>query len=171
MKTFLFLLVLLSLSWPLSKAQDTLNINFGHVKETALYGGYSFNTGDTANKKSHIIELGIWKSNYVNHVEPVNFNYYIGNEFLIHDSKLAIGPKIGSYIGFWMLVLGTDLVYYTNFSENALRLVPYFGFGGHSLKLTFNFYANLSNKDFIYTNPVSVNVSFQLHSLRKQFLN
>ncbi|MBS2100823.1 hypothetical protein [Carboxylicivirga linearis] len=149
-------------------SQDTIRISTELIKETAIYGGYSFNTGDTANKKSHIIEIGIWKSKYVTHIEPANFNYYIGTEFLIHDSQLAIGPKIGSYVGLWMFCLGTDLIYYTDFNESALRLVPYVGFGGHSFKLTFNFYANLTNKEFIYTNPLSINLAIQLKSLKRK---
>jgi hypothetical protein len=162
-KVFITFLIL---TFCIAKAHCQQNLNHNVNKETAIYGGLSINSGDTAKKNSYILELGIWKSKYPNHFEPKNFNYYIGNELLINDSRFAIGPKIGGYVGFWMLCIGSDLIYYTNFKDNALRLAPYFGLGNHSFKLTFNFFINVTNKDFRYTHPLSLNFSYQLKSLK-----
>jgi hypothetical protein len=163
MTLFLFCINIFMLS-----AQDSAIYFKGTYKETAIFSGVSINFGDTANKKSYIIELGIWKSKYITHIEPFNANYYLSNEFVLHDSKLIIGPKIGGFIGFWMFCLGSEIIFYTNFRENALRLVPYIGLGGHNFKFTINPLINLYNKDFKYINPVSLSLTIQIKSIRKR---
>jgi hypothetical protein len=168
-KLILLLLFVFSFTSQLP-AQDTIQISHGCFKETALFSGYILNTGNKGNKSSHILEIGIWKTKYVNHVEPVSASYYLSNEFLLHDSKFAIGPKVGCFVGFWTLCLGIEVVYYTDFEDGAIRLTPFFGLGGHNIKLTINPLISLYNKDFKYINPVSLSLTIQILSLKKQRL-
>jgi hypothetical protein len=164
----IMILFLFSANIYILSAQDSAIYFRGTYKETALFSGFSLNFGDTANKKSYIIELGIWKSKYITHIEPISANYYLSNEFVLHDSKLIIGPKIGGFIGFWMICLGAELTFYTNFRENAFRLVPYIGLGGHNFKFTINPLINLYNNDFKCINPVSLSLTIQIKSIRKR---
>jgi len=148
-------------------SQDTLSLTRGAYRETALFSGYAFNFGNTTDKNSHIVEIGVWKTKYITHIEPVNSSIYFANDFLLHDSKLILGPKVGGYIGFWTICLGAELICYTDFNESAFRLAPYFGFGSNRAKLTFKPLIKLSNRDFGYVNSFCISFSIQIKSLKK----
>jgi hypothetical protein len=65
-----------------------------------------------------------------------------------HTKEWLIGPKIGGFLAYGPLILGSELVLYTDFEEESLRWVPFFGFGSNRLQITVNPHVVLSNKDF-----------------------
>lgn len=151
-------------------AQEPIDRRGVAFKEIALFTGYSFNFGDSLNKKSHVIEFGIWKSNYITHVEPFSLSYYYSTELIFHDKKLANGIKFGGFMGFWMLCLGSEIAYYTDFKENSIQITPYFGWGTNFGKITLNPHLTIYNKSFDYLNPMSLSITFQIKSLWKKQL-
>lgn len=145
-----------------SLVQDSIPSFEGYFKEIALFTGYSYNFGNRPNGCSHVFELGVWRAKFFGHCESANSNYYVASDFVFHDSKFAIGPKIGAYVGIMPFCAGVELAYYSNFKEDTIVFIPYLGMGHNSLKLTVKSNLNLSNKNFEYINPFSVSFSNQI---------
>ncbi|AXP82935.1 hypothetical protein CJ739_3876 [Mariniflexile rhizosphaerae] len=76
------------------------------------------------------------------------YQYGIGTEIGLNTEKFTIGPKISGAINLMGIVIGTELVTYTDFDNWTLRLVPFIGIGGEKGKLTINPHLILTNKNF-----------------------
>jgi len=156
------------------KSQDPLiykglgrKMEFG--VETGLFSGYGFGLGTKDTKKSHIFEIGIWRSKYVIGHKALFRTIYGGNDFILIDSKLFFGPKIGGYIGFFLFVVGAELIYYSNFKQSSLMFAPYYGFGGHPIQLTLKPLIKLTDHDFdFFTGAINLGLTIQIASLKKK---
>ena len=131
-----------------------------YVKKSGLFGGYSFNFGEKPGSYN-VVELGIARTK-IGGVEPTGYSYYAGSDFLFNSSKFSFGPKIGASVTFWMITLGGELIYYTDFHDKTLHLAPYLAFGSGMTKLHFRYHIPLYNKQYAFINDVSVGITFFL---------
>ena len=97
----------------------------------------------------------------------MGFTYYFANEFLFNAQKFSIGPKLGSSIYIWGVVLGSEIVYYTDFHDNTLHWVPYLGFGIGAGKLFFAGHIPFCNKKYP-VNEFSVGLTIPICNLSKK---
>ncbi len=147
---------------------DTMIYKSEAFKQHALFIGYTFNQSDEINsRKSHIFEIGIWKSNFSEYRHPVNITWYAANDFVLHNSKLGIGPKVGGYIGFWGISFGGEIIYYTDFKTDAFYVAPYFGLGTNIGKITIKPYIKIKNQAFDYVNNFGLSLSLQILNIKK----
>ncbi|NER15951.1 hypothetical protein [Spongiivirga citrea] len=128
-----------------------------HTKDKLLSIGYQYSFGEPNQKRFHLVDLNYQKS-YSSGIHGSSLNWYIGNEFTVGNSVFLIGPKIGAYLSYGGIVLGSQMVYYTSFREDSLRYVPFFGIGASSFRLTINPHIRLTNTDFEPINRGSVNI-------------
>jgi len=135
-------------------------------RQWRLTGGYQFNTYEKK-QNNHIIELGITKVNDGGGMEPAGLTYYFANEFLFNSKNFSIGPKLGGSIYIWGVVLGSEIVYYTNFRDNTLHWVPYWGFGIGAGKLFMAGHIPFYNKKYP-VNEFSVGLTIPICNLSKK---
>ncbi len=131
-----------------------------------LTGGYQFNAQKNK-ENNHVIEVGIAKDINGGGIEPAGLAYYFANEFLFNSDKFSIGPKIGGNIYFWGVVLGNEIVYYTDFHENTLHWVPFGGFGIGVGKIFFAGHIPFYNKKYS-VNDFSVGLTIPICSTSKK---
>lgn len=137
-----------------------------NVEELSLFAGYNFNLNATGDKKSlHFFELGIKRNFDIIWFEPFCKSIYFSNEFLISNKDFIIGPKMGAYVSVMAITLGSECIYYTNFSGKSIRFSPYFGFGCNAFRFTLQFPINLYKENFNYINPITFHLSFQFVNL------
>ncbi len=168
--------MLILCAWPGpadSVAQKSHLFDASTFQNPSLHLGYNYNFGgwdahDIINSRLHLIELGIWQTRYTTHPHPVSMAYYVSNELSLNSSRFVYGPKFGGLISFWLFIVGTELAYYTNFSGGSLRLIPYFGFGTHILKLTIHPHLILTNKQFGDIHAGHINLTVKLIDFRKR---
>ncbi len=98
---------------------------------------------------SHWIELGIIKTKFypINRHGGASFSYYFSNSFKISTSDFIIGPKIGCVTSVWAFMIGSEIVYYTNFSESSWRYRPIFGLGAEKFQIIITPHIVLSNQN------------------------
>lgn len=164
---------LLALTAVCQNADSTIHERYlnENVEELSLFVGYDFNPNVTGDKKSlHFFELGIKRNFDVVHFEAFCKSIYFSNEFLISNKDFFIGPKMGAYVSVMAMTLGSELIYYTNFSGESIRFSPYFGFGCNAFRLTLQFPINLYKDNFNYINPVTFHLSVQFVNLWKKTL-
>ncbi len=90
---------------------------------------------------------------------PFAANFYISNELHFRE-RITIAPKAGLWFsgGASGIVLGSSLLYYTDFSSGAFVFRPEIGIGVWGIKMTYGYNKQISNEEF---KSVSTNV-FQL---------
>ncbi|MCC5936174.1 MAG: hypothetical protein JJU34_02725 [Lunatimonas sp.] len=165
------LFVLLSiLFYQVARAQDSLHLNKGTFKELGFIAGYNYNFEDSNSRNYHLLEFGLIKSTYNNYHHPISSSIYFSNEFGLNTKNFIWGPKAGAYVGFWMFTFGAETIYYSDFHQGSLRLVPYLGIGGHLFKLTINPHLKLINKDFL-PNTGNFNLTIRSLIVKKEKLN
>ena len=141
---------------------------WGVFKQNHLLIGYSYNYQEREKPKYHVLELGFVHSKFMHYNESADFSYYLASEFVINKHDFSIGPKIGAYVGIWGFCAGTDLVWYTNFNDGALRLVPFLGLGSEKGKIYLSFHIPITNKDYSGIHVPSIGVTFNLIPLSKK---
>ena len=141
--------------------------NYYDVKKKYLIGGYSLNF-EKNQKTNHILELGISKVIDSGGKEIVGYTYYLSNDFIFNSEKFSIGPKIGGNIYFLGIVLGCNIVYYTDFHDNTLHWVPFGGFGLGAGKLFFSGNVPFYNKNYQYANKFSVGLTFPIYNISRK---
>jgi len=111
--------------------------------------------------------LGVVKVSDGGGVEPAGSTYYFANEFLFNSDRFSIGPKIGCNIYIWAVFLGSEIVYYTDFDDNTLHWVPYFGFGAGAGKIFLAGHIPFYNKQYP-VNAFSVGLTIPIFNLSKK---
>lgn len=134
---------------------------------TNIETGYSYNFGEPNNRNFHILSLGLNKTTYGGR-HGGGFAYGIGTDIGLNTKNFTIGPKINGFIYYQFIVIGSELVAYTDFKQTTTRYVPIIGIGGEKFKLTINPQVILSNKNFqpIDKGTIQLTVNFPLD--RKQ---
>ncbi|KQC32475.1 hypothetical protein AAU57_03355 [Nonlabens sp. YIK11] len=154
MKCHLILFLLISfLSF--SQESQTDHIYYDSVN---LQVGYQFSFEGPNKRNYHLLEIGVNKLHYGGR-HGGGFQYGIGSEIGLNTEDFLLGPKIGGVIYYQFVVLGSELVTYTNFDSWTLRYVPIIGLGGNGYSLTIKPQVILTNKNFNPINKVSVQLS------------
>jgi hypothetical protein len=115
------------------------------------------------------IDLGVSvvKSGTAGH-HPFASVAFIASEFRFVN-KPIVGPKIGVWAagGFAPLVLGLNIIYYSDFTRNSLVLRPEAGLGLNKLKLVYGYNFRLTNTSFdrISRNNFGIIYCFKLKAL------
>ena len=161
--SIIFLVALVSIGF----GQDPRERDYGRYKYMNLNLGYNYSFGDPNKKNFHLLDIGINKAIYGGR-HGGGFQYGIGTEIGLNTEKFIVGPKISGDINLMGIVLGTELVSYTDFKNWTLRLVPYFGIGGEKGKLTINPHLILTNKDFQPINKGLLSLTINLNLNRKK---
>lgn len=136
----------------------------GHFRYLSIVGGYALNFGEEDDPVNHLIELGISLSDDYLYHHPTNANYHFTTEIKLND-EFIIGPKVGFYKGFWMITYGADLILYTDFESQSLRISPNFGLGGGVGKIYIGFNIPITNKDFEHIEVGKIGIFFSLYKL------
>lgn len=152
-----------------------INLGFGQNRKTRDYAsyysknigvGYSYSYGDTTEENYHILDIGFNES-FFGGMHGGGLQYGIGSEVILSADKITIGPKISGFFCYTFIVMGAELVTYTDFNNWSLRLVPFFGIGGEKFKLTMNPHVIITNKNFQPMDGL-VNLSINLSLKRKK---
>jgi hypothetical protein len=160
LKSAIFIISLIILNFQEAKSQDTTSRNTGSFRELGIIAGYNNNFGEYDAKRYHFLELGIMRSVYHSYHHYSSACAYFSNELGLNTPNFVWGPKLGGYFSVYMLVLGAETIYYTDFQGGSLRIGPYVGLGTHHFKLTTNFYLKITNKDFP-VNQASLNITIR----------
>ena len=131
--------------------QDSKSLNLGV--------GYSYSFGSPHNKDFHLINLEINKTKY-NGI--AGYQYGGGTEVVLNPEKFTIAPKINGVLYYQFIVLGAELVSYTDFGSWNLRFVPMFGIGMDRFRLTINPQVKLLNKNYQPINEGLLNLTINL---------
>lgn len=131
---------------------DNKSLNFGV--------GYSYSFAEPHNKKFHLINLEI---NRTKHNGVAGYQYGGGTEIVLNTEKFTIAPKINGIINYQFLVLGAELVSYTNFENGNLRFVPMIGIGLEKFRFTINPQINILNKNYQPVNKGFLNLTINLN--------
>jgi hypothetical protein len=114
-------------------------------KDIILKRSFCLLTGYSLGTYSYV-DIGFSKnSNTTIGYHPFSSAYFASTEIKLGD-KLILGPKIGGWIagGSSAMVLGLNMIYYTDFDNGSLVLRPEIGFGVDKLKLVYGYNANLT---------------------------
>lgn len=143
-------------------------------RETAFVVGLNRNVGIEENKGDkdlYFLELSIWRTKFfgVRHGAFIS-TYYFANEVGLNTNKFTICPKAGvvSTFMFFMLGIGAEVGYYTDFNSGSLRFMPSLGIHTHIFKLTAHPHIILTNKNFENVNQYHVNLSIPIYSIDKE---
>ncbi len=145
-------------------AYQTENSPSGFIKDQSMVVGYHYNFDEPNSRRFHLVEIGYQKSS-ASDMHGVSANWYVTTEFLLNLNSFLIGPKMGGFISFGGFVLGSEIIYYSDFRNESLRFVPYFGIGGKPFRLTINPHIRIGNSDFepINRGSISLRVGFKLN--------
>ncbi|WP_430409922.1 hypothetical protein [Kordia sp.] len=157
---FLFLVYSIS-----SFSQDHRAYNM--YTSTNIEAGYSYNFGKPNNRNFHFLSVGINKTTYGGR-HGGGFAYGIGTDVGINTKNVTIGPKINAFLYYQFIVIGSEIVTYTNFKNASIRYIPIIGIGGEKFKLTFNPHIVLANKNFESVNKGTVQLTVNFSLDRKQ---
>jgi hypothetical protein len=120
-----------------------------------IQGGYLFSFEGPNEDNFHLLEFGINKLRYGGR-HGGGFQLGISTEMGLNTDKFVVGPKISGLIYYQFLVLGSEVVTYTDFENWTLRYVPIFGIGGNGFHLVLKPQVILTNKNFQPVNKVGV---------------
>ena len=88
-------------------------------------------------------------------------------DFVFHSQSFSIGPKIGGSIYFFAVTLGSEIVFYTDFRNNTLHWVPYWGIGFNAFRLFMAAHIPIYNRQFPI-NSASAGVTFPIFNLSRK---
>ena len=166
MKNKFQLLLILTIIAFSSKAQVTDTTKHKDIilkRSFCLLTGYSLGTYSYA-------DIGFSKNSKTTiGYHPFSSAYFASTEIKLGD-KLIIGPKIGGWIagGSSAMVIGLNMIYYTDFDNGSLVFRPEIGFGLENFKLVYGYNANLTKYrlDRINKNLVGLTYCFKLKQLK-----
>lgn len=136
-------------------------------KKYAFYVGYTGNFKNSSrdreknNDYNHIAEMGFAYTKQL----PSNFGYslYVGSDFLFNSSLFLVGPKVGGNINYSIVMLGSELVTYTDARFAKFFYRPYVGIGVGPLKVSAGYNVEVANKaTFKQINSFNVGVTIPL---------
>ena len=161
----LSLFILTSIAF-FSKAQVTDTTKH---KDVILKRSFCLLTGFSLGTYSYA-DIGVSKnSNTTIGYHPFSSAYFASTEIKLSD-KVIIGPKIGGWIagGSSAMVIGLNMIYYTDFDNGSLVFRPEIGFGVKNFKLVYGYNANLTRNrlDRINKNLVGLTYCFKLKQLK-----
>ena len=139
------------------------NLSHGQSIDTTLhsYSENQFSLLTSAGlSRSVFVEVGFaFNSFSLQGYHSFAANFYISNELHVRD-RIAIAPKVGAWVsgGSGGIVLGSSLLYYTDFDSGSFVFRPEIGIGVRGIKMTYGYNKKISNEIF---KSVSTNV-FQL---------
>jgi hypothetical protein len=137
-------------------------------RKYAFYVGYTGNFKNSSrdveknNKYNHIVEAGF----AYNKQSPSNLGYslYGGSEFLFNSKLFLVGPKVGANLNYSVLMLGSELIAYTDARFAKLHYRPYVGIGVGPLKVTAGYNIGIMNKaTFKEVNSFTLGVTIPLY--------
>jgi len=129
---------------------------------------YSFPDSNAGVSKKHLLELTFSKGQKMTNSHGSSIQWYSGTEIGVANTSFPlIAPKIGGYFSGMGMVLGSEVVYYTDFREGTLRYVPYFGIGGNRAKLSIQPQIRISNRSFEPLNRGQLNITYAISSLKQ----
>lgn len=149
---------------------DSLTIH-GHrfplnEKKTELYGGYALNRGEENKPTNHVLDVGVSRTLYGGWIEPVGYSYYVGNSFVLNKKGVSIMPKIGGNVCFWLLCIGSNVGYYTDFKRNTVFIEPYLGLGLGPAKVYVSLSIPVTEKTNRNINVPSLGFSYPLYKIK-----
>lgn len=155
-----------------------INLGFGqiqeesyeHYKSTNLGIGYNYSFGEHNERNFHLIDIGINQTNFGGR-HGSGLQYGMGTEIGLNTERFVVGPKISGVLYHMGIVIGTELVTYTDFNNWTLRLVPFIGIGGEKGRLTINPHVILTNKKFRPVNEGLLNFTFNLNLKSKKTMS
>lgn len=136
--------------------QSKPNIEHEYAKEQrriSILSGYNF-------WASHYLEFGIAKNQYRKvGAHPFTSASFLSTEIRI-DNSFLIGPKIGAWMSGGMsgLAMGVNLIYYTDFAQESLRLRPEMGIGVGKWKVVYGYNIPLTNGSFEAVNRSNIGI-------------
>ena len=139
---------------------------FQPFRQWQLTGGYRANVY-TDKRTNHIFELGFVKVNDAGVSSPIGFTYYFATDFLFNSQNFSIGPKIGGSVYFLAVTVGSEIVYYTNFRDNTLHWVPYWGIGFGAGRIFMAFHIPIYNRQYPI-NAISVGLTLPILRLSRK---
>jgi|JFJP01.1.fsa_nt_gi hypothetical protein len=165
----IFLFFIFVLLWNVSNSQEIKITDppiFNMFKEYGLISGYNFSLTDSASKFANTIDVGIWRSEYVEHIVPICANTYASITMGLSGDTFIAGPKIGGYLGMGMLCIGSEMTAYTDFTDYNFFFTPYFGLGVSNYRITIGANIQATNEKFMPVNKLMLSLTMQLVSLK-----
>lgn len=129
--------------------------DYGYYDSVNIQAGYQFSFEGPNDKNFHLLEVGISKLRYGGR-HGGGFQLGISSEIGLNTDKFVLGPKISGLIYYQFLVLGSEVVTYTDFDNWTLRYVPIIGIGGNGFHLVLKPQVILTNKNFQPVNKVGL---------------
>ena len=123
-----------------------------------IQAGYQLSFEGPNDRNFHLLDVGIHKLRYGGR-HGGGFQYGISTEIGLNTESFILGPKVTGLIYYQFLVLGSELVTYTDFNSWSLRYVPIFGIGGNGFSLTLRPQVILTNDNFKPVNKVGAYLS------------
>ena len=159
----LFLLALVSFSLQAQVTDTTKHKDIILKRSLCLLTGYSLGTYSYAD-----IGLAKLSSTTIGH-HPFSSASFVSTEIKLGD-KFIVGPKIGVWAagGSGAMVIGLNMIYYTDFDNSSLVFRPEIGFGLNNFKLVYGYNANLTKYrlDRINKSLVGLTYCFKLKQLK-----
>ncbi|MFY0592212.1 hypothetical protein [Roseivirga sp.] len=154
-------------------AQDTTSLfmrDWGEYLNHDLFIGYNGSPTENSDLRSnyHGIELGIWRSKFINYRHPASGSVYFSQELGINTGNLIHGTKIGGQVAAMMFILGLELTHHTDYESHSATISPLIGIGGYTFRLSFAWRLRLTSKDFLPLSPLNVNLSFKFLRLKSK---
>ena len=154
-------LILLILRVSLVFGQDEIPAEYPLHRSLNLNIGYNYSFGEPNDKNFHLLDIGFNKTVFGGR-HGAGFEYGISNEIGLNTDKFTIGPKVRGIAYYQFIVLGLELVSYTDFDNGNLRLVPMLGFGSNKFRVTINPQVSVVNDDFQPIDNGLINFTFNL---------
>ncbi|WP_248723475.1 hypothetical protein [Seonamhaeicola sp. ML3] len=138
---------------------ESLNIGVGY--------NYSYSDSDSRKESYKLLEFSINKTSYGGR-HGGGLLYGVGTEIGLDTENFTIGPKITGIFFYNIVVLGTEVVTYTDFNKLTLRVVPIFGIGSHRFRATINPHLVVINKSYQPINRALVSFVLNLKLNKKR---
>ncbi len=138
----------------ISHAQDSSHAYHHHYfdqkKKISLLAGYN-------GANYQFAEIGLALNTYgVNGHHPMAWAMFVSDEIEVRENPV-MGFKAGAWVSGGFL-LGSSLVYYTDFNEGSLRFRPEIGVGIYQLKVSYGYNFAIVNRDFDRLNKHCINL-------------
>jgi len=132
--------------------------DYSYYDSINFQAGYNFSFEGPNDRNIHLLEVGIHKLRYGGR-HGGGFQYGFITEVGLNTKEFVIGPKVSGVIYYQFLVLGSELVTYTNFNDWTLRYVPIIGIGGNGFQLVLKPQVILTHKNYQPINKLELHLS------------